>query len=282
MYILFDIGGTKMRIAASRDCKGFVGDPIITDTPRDFKEGMKTLIEKIKILSTGEDVKMIGGGIAGPFGKGVCSLLGSPNLKDWIGHSLCGELESEFNVPVYIENDSALVGLGEMHYGAGIKEGIGAYITVSTGVGGARFIDGYIDKKVIGFEPGHQIIDAGRALCPDCEGVTLESYISGKATEKRTGKKPYDITDEAFWDTYAKYLAYGLNNTILHWSPNVVVLGGSMIVGDPAIPLDHTTECLKGILKIFPELPDIKKAELGGLGGLYGAMVLVDQQRENE
>jgi len=271
-----------MRIAASRDCINIVGDPIIVDTPRNFEEGINVLKEKIKILSTGEGVEIIGGGIAGPFGEGICSLLTSPNLKGWVGHSLCDELKKEFDAPVYIENDSALVGLGEMHHGAGSKEGIGAYITVSTGVGGARFIDGYIDTKVIGFEPGHQIIDAGRALCSDCDGGTLENYISGRATEKRMGKKPYEITDEAFWDTYARYLAYGLNNTIVHWSPKVVVLGGSMIVGYPGIPLDHTIECLKGILKIFPELPEIKKAELGALGGLYGAMVLVDQHRKSK
>ncbi len=277
MYIFFDIGGTKMRIAGSRDLEKFVGDPIVTDTPIDFEEGMRVLKEKIKIISTGEKVEIIGGGIAGPFGEGVCSLLGSPNLKGWIGNSLCDSLNNEFDVPAYIENDSAVVGLGEMHYGTGRKDGIGAYITVSTGVGGARFIDGFIDKKVIGFEPGQQIIDAGKSLCPDCDGLTLGSYISGRATEKRTGKKPYDIKDEEFWDTYAKYLAYGLNNTIVHWSPDVVVLGGSMMVGDPRIPLDHTIQCLKGILKIFPELPEIKLAELGALGGLYGAMVLVKQ-----
>ncbi len=282
MYILFDIGGTKMRIVGSHDLVKFVGEPIVVNTPVDFNEGMSVLKEKIKVISTGENIEMICGGIAGPFGKGVCSLLGSPNLKNWIGRSLCDELTKEFNVPVHIENDSAVVGLGEMHYGAGAKEGIGVYITVSTGVGGARFIDGFIDSKVVGFEPGQQIIDAGKALCSDCDGITLGNYISGRATERRTGKKPYEIKDEEFWDTYARYLAYGLNNTIVHWSPNVVVLGGSMMVGDPRIPLDHTIECLKGILKIFPELPEIKLAQLGSLGGLYGAMVLSDQYKKKQ
>lgn len=281
MYILFDIGGTKMRIVGSRDCERFVNDPIVIDTPKDFEEGVKVLKEKIKIISTGEDVKMITGGISGPFDRKTGCLVGGPNLVGWIGKPFISNLKEDFDVPIYVENDTVVVGLGEMHYGAGSKDGIGVYMTISTGVGGARFIDGYVDKATIGFEPGHQIIDAGKGLCLDCENGELESYIGGAATERRTGKKAYNIKDEAFWDMYARYLAYGLNNTIVHWSPEVVVLGGSMIVGDPAIPLDHTKECLKGILKIFPEIPEIKRAELEELGGLYGAMILATQHQKN-
>lgn len=282
MHILFDIGGTKMRVAGSHDCNKFVGEPIVMDTPVDFGDGMTALKESIKEISSGENVEVIGGGIAGPFSEGICSLLGSPNLSGWIGHSICDELTGEFGAPVYIENDSAVVGLGEMHNGAGETDGIGAYITVSTGMGGARFIDGRIDNKVVGFEPGHQIIDADKTLIPEADGIFLQNLISGRATEKRMGMKPYDIKDDAFWDNYAKLLAYGLNNTIVHWSPDVVVLGGSMIVGDPAIPVDKTEEYLREILKIFPKLPEIKKAELGEFGGLYGAMVLVKQSIKNK
>ena len=197
----------------------------------------------------------------------------------WVNKHFTSSLKEEYNVPIYVDNDSAIVGLGEMHFGAGIEQGIGVYMTISTGVGGARFVDGYIDTASVGFEPGHEIIDPDKSMCPDCESGELESYIGGAATEKRMGVKPYEIVDPEFWDTYAKYLAYGLNNMIVHWSPSVVVLGGSMIVGDPAIPVDRTIEYLKNILKIFPELPEIKKAELGALGGLYGAMALVNQNR---
>lgn len=277
MYILFDIGGTKMRIAGTRDLKSFISKPIVVNTPTLFDEGIKLLKEKISEIAAEETVEAIAGGIAGPFNKNKGYLLQSPNLVDWIKKPLRGELEKDFNTPVYIENDSAVVGLGEMHFGAGIKVGVGMYMTISTGVGGARFEDGVIDATTDGFEPGHEIIDPDKSMCPDCESGELESYIGGAATERRMGVKPYEITEPGFWDTYAKYLAYGLNNTIVHWSPKVVVLGGSMIVGDPAIPIDRTREYLKEILTIFPELPEIKKAELGALGGLYGAMVLINQ-----
>ncbi|MCW9054704.1 MAG: ROK family protein [Candidatus Pacebacteria bacterium] len=277
MYILFDIGGTKMRIAGSRDLSAFVGDPLIIETPEDFEEGIRVLIDKISILATGESIEGIAGGIAGPVDQGRGMLLGGPNLKGWVGKPLATRLAEHFGVSVKIANDTALVGLGEIHFGAGGMEGISAYLTVSTGVGGCRFVDGEIDMASVGFEPGHQIIDAGKGLCSQCESGTLESYIGGAATQRRMKKRPYDIDDLGFWDEYAKWLAYGLNNVAVFWSPKTIVLGGSMIVGDPAIPLDHTKECLKGILKIFPEIPEIKKAELSDLGGLYGGMILIKQ-----
>jgi len=101
---------------------------------------------------------------------------------------------------------------------------------------------------------------------------TLEDMVSGRALQEKTGKHPKEITDLAVWDNHAWLLAVGLNNIIVEWSPNCVVLGGSMITGDPSIPLDKTEKYLKEILKIFPQIPTIKKAELGDFGGLYGAL----------
>ena len=40
---------------------------------------------------------------------------------------------------------------------------------------------------------------------------------------------------------------------------------------------EEQVKLLKEMLKIFPELPEIKRAELGDLGGLYGAMELLRQ-----
>jgi len=272
MYILFDIGGTKMRIALSRDEEVFDA-PIILDTPKSYKDGIELLAKTASGLEWGEDIKAAVGGIAGPLSKDKKSLLGGPNLADWIGKPIADDLSRLLGAPVYLENDTALVGLGEVNAGAGKGKNIVAYITVSTGVGGARIIEGAIDDASVGFEPGHQIIDADKTLCPECEGNDLESLISGTSIEKRFGKKPYEIKDEKLWEeTLPEILAYGLNNIIVHWSPDVIVLGGSMIVGDPAISVSSTEKYLKNIVKIFPDLPEIKKAELGALGGLHGAL----------
>lgn len=275
MYILFDIGGTKMRVvAASRE--KFLGEPTVVSTPKDFNEGMETLkriIDNLVSEFTANNgiVVAIVGGIAGPLNQEQTMLVKSPNLSGWVGHDIKNTLHEVYNAPVTLENDAALVGLGEAHFGAGRGKSIVAYLTVSTGVGGARIVDGEIDRASLGFEPGHQIIDPDNSLCPTCEGNDLEAYVSGTAVEKRFGIKPYEIHDATVWDELAKFLAYGLNNTIVHWSPDIVVIGGSMM-NEVGIPIPAVRKHLAEILKIFPNIPLIEKAELADFGGLYGSL----------
>lgn len=285
MYILFDIGGTKMRIASSRDCKTFLEEPRVVRTPEDFDEAMALFKETAAELCSGEAIRFGAGGIAGALDTGRSVLLRSPNKPAWIGKPLREKLSEALGAPVVLDNDSAVVALGEAHFGAGRGADIMVYITVSTGVGGARIVRGRIDANRFGFEPGHQIIDMGGAACPTCnaDGVHgdgpghLEGYVSGTALSRRMNKKPYEITEKAVWEELAGWLAVGLTNTIVHWSPDVVVLGGSMIVGEPSIGIGDVRRALDGTLDIFQQKPELKKAELQDFGGLYGAMALAEQ-----
>lgn len=259
-----------MRVVAT-DKEKFIGEPIVVLTPKSFEEGIETLKNIIGNIANGEKIEAIVGGIAGPLDQKKTMLMSSPNLSGWVGHDIKQTLSTAYNVPVFLENDAAFVGLGEAHFGAGRDYPIVVYLTISTGVGGVRIVNGSIDASSMGFEPGHQIIDLDNTLCPTCDGNDLEAYVSGAAVEKRFGKKPYEIHDSAIWEEIAKFLAYGLNNTILHWSPDVVVLGGSMM-NEVGIPIDKVREYLREILKIFPQMPEIKKSELADFGGLYGAL----------
>lgn len=277
MYIVFDIGGTKMRISVSRNGENF-DEPKIFETPKDFNEGIELFASAAREFAGGEKIKAAAGGIAGPLDRMKTKLINSPNIKDWIGKPLKEEMQKLIDAPVFIENDAVLVALGEAVAGAGRGEEIVAYITVSTGVGGARIVDGKIDKNIYGFEPGHQIINPFGELCSICGFAGhLESHISGTALEKHYHQKPHEITDPKIWEEEAKLLAYGLNNTIVHWSPNIVVLGGSMITKEPGISIDRVRYYLERDLSIFPELPKLVKASLGDVGGLYGALVFLRQ-----
>lgn len=272
MFLLFDIGATKMRLAVSRDGNSFA-EPKIVETPKDFDEGMSLFKKTAAELSGGEKIKAATGGIAGLLDQKKEELVNSPNLPGWVNKPLKETIEKLMDVPVYIENDAAIVGLGEAVIGAGKGYDIVAYITVSTGVGGARIVAGKIDRNRFGFEPGHQIIDPGGALFPGRSTLGhLEGLVSGTAIEKRYHKKPYEISDPKVWEEIALWLAYGLNNTIVHWSPDVVVLGGSMM---KSISLEKVTVNLHKILTIFPKAPIVKRAELGDSGGLYGALTIV-------
>lgn len=267
-----------MRIALSRDGETFE-EPRIVETPKDFDAGMLALRNLATELLAGEKALASAGGIAGTLSKDKSQFIGGPNLLGWGGKPVRASLQSAFGCPVFVENDTAIVGLGEAVVGSGKGYPICVYMTVSTGVGGVRIVNEQIDVSSLGFEPGHQIIDAGRGLQANTvggDGLDLEGIISGTAVTKRYGKKPYEITDEVFWDEMARLLAYGLNNTIVHWSPDVVVIGGSMMkkIG---IPVERVTAHLKGILHIYPQLPPVVHSALGDIGGLHGALHFVKQ-----
>jgi len=287
MYILFDIGGTNTRVAGSLDCEVMVAEPVVFESSDNFEDDIDRLVEEARMLVGGHLVRGIAGGIAGVLDDDKRSLVHSPNKKAWEGKNFVERLEKEFGAPVFVENDTANVGLGEAHVGAGKGHDIVAYITVSTGVGGARIVDGRIDRARFGFEPGHQIVNPHCKVCSECVALPvedgscfdMEDLASGTALEKRTGKKPYEVEDEEEWHTIARLLALGLHNTIVHWSPDVVVLGGSMMCGKlgPVVGIDDIKKHLRETLHIFPEIPEIKKAELGNFGGLHGAMVRLRQ-----
>ncbi len=271
MHILFDIGGTKMRISSSLDGE-HVASPLIFSTPDSFNDGIQVLEESIQKISQGKSITSITGGIAGPLDKAKMMLVNSPNIPGWINMPLKETISNTFHLPVLLENDAALSGLGEAHFGEAKHTRIILYLTISTGVGGVRIIDGKIEENERGFEPGHQIIMKDGELCPGCNRRGhLEGHIGGAALEKRLGKKPEDIDDEQIWEQVAYDLAVGLNNTIVHWSPDTVILGGSVM---ERISLEKVTQYLHELLVIYPAKPLLLRSSLGDLSGLYGALAL--------
>ena len=279
MYLLFDIGGTKTRVAVTSDLQTI--DRVSKfETPLVFEEAMLRMEKEIALLCDGRIITAVAGGIRGPLDHEKTAIVSETILADWVLKPLAQRLGTICHAPVYLENDTALVGLGEAHAGAGKGYAIVAYHTVSTGVGGARIVDGAIDVARSGFEPGKQVLDIDHTLHAEfSHNGTLEELISGEAIEKRFSQKPYTIPQsDPVWDELAQYLAYGIKNTILYWSPDVVVLGGSMVVGDPRIklaPIKHKVVELLGDLEPCPPIVD---ATLKDEGGLHGGLALLRQK----
>lgn len=274
MYLILDIGGTNMRVGVSKDGKRF--DRINkVNVSKVFQEGINVLGEIGISLAKRKKIDAVVCGVAGPLDKGKKMLVNSPYLTDWINRPLKSELERTFKAPVFLENDAALAGLGEAIYGSGKGNRIVAYLTVSTGVGGVRIVNGNIDCNIHGFEPGHQIIDTnGSFIIGEIGSGYLESFISGSSITKRYKNVPEKINDFKVWEECARLLAVGINNVIVHWSPEIVILGGSVALN--RVDLKKVKIYLKKMLKIFPEIPSIKKTKLGDEAGLYGGLALIN------
>jgi predicted NBD/HSP70 family sugar kinase len=163
---------------------------------------------------------------------------------------------------VLLANDAALVGLGEAVFGAGKGHDIVAYITISTGVGGARIVHGTIDSAIASFEIGHTIIDKDH---------DVESLISGGALEKRFGKPSKEVHDVAVWEKVHHYAGIFGANTIMYWSPSVIVYGGP-VMND--LHIEIIEKEAKHYLSMYDTVPLFVRGTLKDFGGLYGALAL--------
>lgn len=257
MYILIDIGGTKTRVASSVDLAAF-GEPIILDTPQGYDEAVAKIAEAASQLTEGLALRAAAAGYTRNYDK----------LPQWRGRNLGKDLSDALHTQVYLENDTALVGLGEAVYGAGKDAPICVYYTVSTGVNGVRIIDGKIDTSRSGFETGGQYVSMEPLL-------TLEELVSGDAIQHRYSMHPKELGKEnPIWEELARTLAFGIHNSILHWSPDRVVIGGSMM-NEVGIPVPRVAEHVKSLMRKFPAVPEIVHSSLGDTGGLWGAMALL-------
>ena len=271
MYLEFDIGGSNMRVGVSLDRQTISSSKIVPLT-QDFEQGIQTIKQTADELGAGEKVEGIAGGIAGPLDKNKTMLVASSHIPGWVNKPFRDRLGEVFNCPVFLENDSALGGLGEATKGAGAGYNIVAYIALGTAVGGARIVDGKIDQNSLGFEPGHQLILQNGSPC-NCGGRGhLETLVGGYYLEKIYKKRAEDITDPEVWDEVAKYLGMGLYNTTVHWSPDIIILGGSVT---QSIPLEKVQAYLKEYCTVFPTPPEVVKATLGHDAGLYGPLKLL-------
>lgn len=269
VYVVCDIGGTRMRVATSQNGET-LSESRFVDTPASYEEGVSALSSLIAAEVKGAPIRVIVCGVPGTRHEDG-RIYKLPNLPLWDGKDFAKDVREKTGAPVHLQNDSALVALGEAHLGAGKGASIFTYVTVSTGIGGARVVDGRIDRSVFGFEPGWQIIAAD---AKDWQEGTLGSHVSGRAIRDYTGRSPREaLADASLANELARQLALGLFNMTLHWSPERIVLGGPLIVGENPIPLAVVERYLDEFCTaIYPHAPALVPAQLGDNGGLLGAL----------
>lgn len=273
-YLLFDIGGTQTRLAISKDGLSFE-EPVVINTPQNFDQAVEEISSKAKEMADGEIKKAVGG-IAGSLMRDKTGVYRSGNLLDWEQKNLKLTLQEKLDCDLFLENDTALVGLGESVVGAGKRFSNVMYVTFSTGVNAVRVIDDKLDIGVFAPEVGDQVIDVFTHLDDTTNFGDFESFVSGREIEKQYGVKPEELNNEQEWRKIAQFAAIGIFNSIVHWSPEAVVLGGSLM---KKIPQELIYNKLNMMLsEVYPESPEVLKAELGNIGGLYGALHYLQTQ----
>ncbi len=270
MIVCIDIGGGTTRVGFSEDGRTFKSI-VKFPTYQEFDEEINRIIQEIKNLSS--NIEKISFAAAGTINRNDGRLIKWGQRHSWWGKSIFEPLRSSFpDAILKLENDAQAAGIGEAVFGSGQNHRVVGYITLSTGVGGGLYIDKNLAPHMFGFEPGHQIVNFAETETWSCgQKGCWEAYASGIAFKKRFGVLGEECEDQEIWNEYAKLLAPGISNTILIWSPEIIILGGGI-----AGKFDRFIEPLKAELiaelSIF-EMPEIVKAKLDE-PGLYGGLVI--------
>jgi predicted NBD/HSP70 family sugar kinase len=283
MELLFDVGGTNIRVGVSEDGDTLTKNHIFS-TPDTFEESLDLMLKEAEKLSSEKpEVVILGvGAPITPDGTGLAHkgpMKGKIRIDNWYEKAVKQAFEEKFNAPVHLANDAVLAGLGEAGYGAGRGHSIMGYLTFSTGVGGSKIVDGKVDPVVSGFEPAFMITD----LDPDRRefGQKREiggGFLDGWRLQEKYGKPLEEITDPEAWKDIAYLMAVVVNNCTLLWSPEVMIIGGGLT---KSVDLDILKSFTEDAMRAFTIVPEIKLAELGDFGGLYGALQLAKTIKQN-
>lgn len=207
----------------------------------------------------------------------------------WQQIDFAGALKRDLSVPIGFDTDVNAAALGEHRWGSakGLESFI--YLTVGTGIGGGGLVRGQPIHGLLHPEMGHILIphdlsvDPFVGSCPfhrDC----LEGLASGFAMEKRWAQKAASLSaDHPAWALEAHYLAIGIVNYILTFSPERIVLGGGVMAQKQLFPLIRSQVCEK--LNAYLDVPEITNdiaayivpPQLGSQSGIMGAFALAQQ-----
>jgi predicted NBD/HSP70 family sugar kinase len=256
MKLGFDIGATHLRIAELTS-EG-IGRTERLDTPHVPREATRLLASLAHEIA-GDTIESITGGVAAIVEQGIITF--STNLPSWKGFDFRTALSERVHAPVTLINDVELDALGEALYGAGKGYTRVAYIGLGTGVGTAL-----VQKGIIEAHSSDGIVrDTIIALS---DGDTLEERIGGRALAAQHGVSPAELS-QTVWQELAPLLAEGVANAARLWSPDCIVLGGSLMNEESGFRLEEVQRTLS------PELSRrLVRAALGDASGLYGAKAL--------
>ncbi|MAT41108.1 MAG: sugar kinase [Anaerolineaceae bacterium] len=303
IYIVSDIGGTQMRVAAhnTEDLSRVNVKKIPT-----LGEGQtptERLIQLIREVSGENRIRAIAVAAPGYLDpeKGIVYL--APNIPGWRNLNLRQHLYDVFRVPVYLGNDANMAALGEWKFGAGIHHRNLLYLTISTGIGSGVVLDNrlLLGENGLAAEFGHVTIDPEGPLCGCGHRGHLEAYASGTgitnfvrqqlsagvrsslSLDNNLSSKEINqaaqlgdsLAIQAFTRA-GKYLGIAIANFLHMLNPSIVILGGGVTqAGDLLFTPMHQALQESIISPQYLKNLKITTAVLGDDVGLKGALALL-------
>lgn len=277
-----ELGGTKIVMAIGRADGAITARATIATAPPD-----QVLPQLAAFFSAaGSELRGVGVGAFGPIVIDPASAdygcLLETNKPGWSGFDLAGALSAELKSPLKIVTDVGAAAIGEARLGALRGAGLGIYITVGTGIGGAILANGEILPALLHPELGHVSLlrragDGAPSVCrfhPDC----AEGLIAGPAIFARFGRQ-LAASDASGPEIalVADYLGQLCASLVLTLSPHRIVIGGgvSQVAGLLPLVQQEMLRQLGGYGLVGLDDPAfIRSPELGQDAGIVGALLL--------
>lgn len=180
-----DLGGTNLKAALVERGAGILHRQTL---PTPALVGSDAVLERIaelvRSLSARASEPIVGVGIGSPgtINWERTTVTTPPNFSGWGVVNVAVELRRRLkapSLPVLVENDANVAGLGSAHYGAGKPFDSFIMITLGTGVGGAIIYRNEIFRGSTGGagEIGHMTIDYEGPLARSGVQGAIEAYI---------------------------------------------------------------------------------------------------------
>ena len=287
-----DIGGTKIAVGVVDDSgKVLASTECATEPARGFSDAMirmETMLQEC-VHSSGVTIEGIGIGCTGPVDPITGEIGDADFVKEWMGLNPVNELAQRFALPVAMENDADAAALGEAAWGAGRGLNHMIFVTVGTGIGAGIVIEGKLYRGVAGSHPeiGHHVIDASGPQCSCGASGCWEILASGPAMAKwmlsqgcSDPLSAKDICDMArngdllarrAVEREARYLGIGMANLVILFTPEAIVLGGSVMRSADLFMEEIKETIRRNCLLVPSEKTQIRLAALGSQAGLIGA-----------
>jgi glucokinase len=308
-----DIGGTKLSVALITEEGRIIDKCFDCDHVEKSECGLTDQIKyNIRLMLkrnnlTESDLCGIGIGCAGHIRFSDGSIITTSNLKGFKGYPLRSVIQSDFSVPVTLDNDANAQAFGELKFGAGKGYHNMVFLTISSGIGAGIIIDNKVYRGITGTagEFGHTIIEPGSDLVCTCGnkgclmavacGMALPHIFQKKLREGKITKLnlPPDfdysrvdgklikqgldigdpVSNEIMLDT-ARYVGIGIYNIFQALNPQLIVLGGGLLSWGE-IFLEKIKQTFYDLARdmMFDHI-EIKVSEIGVDAGVIGAASL--------
>jgi len=301
MFALLEVRSSRV-VAHSR----VQTDTVFPESGRPPGESLSRAVQRfLEDRGLGKDTVVgMGVGVPGLVHHDSGRVLACPNLRVLDNVDLARDTSAHLGLPVFVDNNTNLIALGE--HAAGIGQGIEdmAAVFVGSGVGSGLILQGSVYRgwDSLAAELGHTKVVPDGLECTCGGRGCLEMYCSGKALSLAAeqlfaprelfqlgtrfegarllieqANAGHERARQALAQAFT-YLGYALANLALLLSPRMIVLGGGVVKAWPE-GIDVAAEVVRRAATV--EVPRdllIVRSRLEDFAGVTGGAALVSER----